>query len=177
VKLVLIALLVLASACSRPKTSGEAASASQVRIETSGAPYALHLDKGSITFCDMRGGRKVTLPNGVESRSDVECPKIEEPNTACSGIGPDVEVRAQLPEPNDIVDAGARSFPLQGRVHDCASEGPLIVIATAAQVIVIQAEKGTVRKISDSGGERVAAGAGWVAWTQDRIIRVERLPP
>jgi hypothetical protein len=165
-----LTLAVLISACSHSRQSG-------ARIEAASEPFALHLDASSISFCDDRGGWKAALPNGSPSPSNTPCPKPEEPNVSCSGTISDVEVRAPLSSPDDIVDAGARSFPLTGRVHDCAAEGAVLAVVTAHQVVAIRTDQGTSTTVSDSGGERVAVGSGWIAWTQGHLIRVERLGP
>jgi len=109
-----------------------------------------------------------------ESSLERNCAKIEEPNTACSGLALDVAVRASLSEPNDTVDVGGSSFPLRGRVHDCSAEGKVLAVVTGSAVILIDTAKGTATEVSQQGGDRVTLGSGWIAWT-DRS-KVHGLP-
>jgi hypothetical protein len=71
-------------------------------------------ENNALSFCDKRGGRRVDLRTGQATAIERTCPKSDEPNTSCSGLGLDVSVRGPLSEPSDIVDIGAISFPLKG---------------------------------------------------------------
>ena len=140
-----------------------------------GDPYSLRLVDGVLDFCDSRGGREVNLKTGQEASKDQNCASKEEPNTACTALGLDVEVRSPQSEPNDIVDVGGSSFPLNGRVHDCAGEGQLLAIVTASSTVVLDTAKSATTQVSSNGGDRVAVGGGWVAWTTGSNLHAKSL--
>jgi|SRR5450432_3045544 hypothetical protein len=152
-----------ASAAPAAKASSTA-TASQLGINAEGEPYGLRFEDGALVFCDTRGGRRLDLKTGQSAAADLNCKK-NEPDTACSSVTPNVSVRAPLSEPNDLVDVDGFSFPLTGRVHDCAAEGKTIAIVTASSVVMIDAANGAMIKINSQGGDRVAIDSGWVAWT------------
>jgi hypothetical protein len=143
-------------------------------LAADGEPYALRLEGSFLTFCDERGRHQVDLTTGHEAALDQTCPTKQPPNTACVSLGLDVAVRASFSAPNDFVDVGAVSFPLEGRVHDCAANGKRLAIVTASVVVVLDTAQNTVKEISRPGGERVAIGSGWVAWTQGPKVRAAR---
>lgn len=172
----LFGALLLTAACSRAnQTSSQGTvQAAKVSAASQGKPfsvaaegeaYGLHVTPDSLIFCDKRGGRSLSLLDARESRLERNCAKIEEPNTACSGLALDVAVRASLSEPNDTVDVGGSSFPLRGRVHDCSAEGKALAVVTGSAVILIDTAKGTAIDVSQQGGDRVTLGSGWIAWT------------
>ena len=169
---------ILASSCKRTQEESRVSAPSQpepakvgtitpkeFNLVATGNPYGLHLADGVLDFCDSRGGRELNLKTGQETNKDRSCASKEEPNTACSGVGTDVEVRAPLSEPNDIVDVGGSSFPLNGRVHDCAGDAKFLAIVTTSTTVVIDTAKSAITQVSSQGGDRVAIGDGWVAWS------------
>lgn len=161
-----------------PQSEPAAASTStpkEFNIATVGNPYNLRLANGGLDFCDSRGGRELNLKTGQEINQDQSCAPKEEPNTACSGLGLDVEVRAPMSEPNDIVDIGGASFPLKGRVHDCAGDGKLLAIVTTTATVVIDNAKSATTELNPQGGDRVAIGGGWVAWAAGTDLHVRPL--
>jgi len=179
----LFAALLLTSACSRAnQTTGQgtvpaasarvASQAKPFSVTAEGEAYSLHFAPDYLTFCDKRGGRSLRLLDARENRLDRNCAKIEEPNTACSGLVLDVAVRAPLSEPNEIVDVGGFSFPLKGRVHDCSADGKALAVATGSAVILIDTAKGTATEVSQLGGDRVTLGSGWIAWTDGSKVHV-----
>jgi hypothetical protein len=143
------------------------------RISTQGEPYAFALSASRLTFCDSRGSRSLDLRTGAEGWGSGSCPANEEANTSCSGLGDAVSVRAPVGEPNDIVDAGAFSFPMNGRVHDCADNGDFIVVATGSRLVLIDTAKGRAKDVSATGGEHVAIGPGWIARAAGTTVHVE----
>ena len=82
----------------------------------------LRVDDGAISYCDKRGGRKLDATTGQDVAFERTCTKDGEANTACSGLPLDVTVSTPKRGPNDVVDVKGKSFPLEGRVHDCAAD-------------------------------------------------------
>jgi hypothetical protein len=160
-----VLVVLLAGSCSQ---SHDAA-----YVSTQGEPYALALSASALTYCDSRGPRSLDLRTGAEGPGSGTCPVKQEANTSCSGLGDTVTVRAPLSEPNDILDAGASSFPMNGRVQDCAGNGNLIIVATGSRVVLIDTAKGTAKDVSPVGAERVAIGSGLVAWTRGSTVHVK----
>jgi len=142
-----------------------------VAVSAEGAPFALSLRDGVLSFCDKRGGRRVDLKTGKDTASDQPCAAPTEANTACSGLSMDVVVRSPSSEPNDTVEVGGNLVPLDGRVHDCVADGKSLGIATASKVVVVDAASGAKSVVSEAGADRVAVGSGWVAWSQDDKVR------
>jgi hypothetical protein len=146
----------------------------EARVITKGEPYAFVLAGGVLGFCDQRGGRQVDLETGQDTAAARACGKIDEANPACSGLGLDVAVRSPHDEPNDIVDVDAQSFPLRGRAHDCAADGRVLALATASEVLLIDTARGAAKKLDAQGGDRVAIGSGWIAWSTGSALRAAR---
>lgn len=184
-------LLVLATAaCSRsperstPASSSTAPSsttttASQpVRTELTaraeGDPFGLRVEGGTISFCDKRGGRKLDTTSGRDAAFERPCAKDVEANTACSGLPLDVAVSTPSLGPNDMVDVKGKSFPLEGRVHDCAADGQVLAIVTGTAVVLVETTKDKAEVIDHQGGDRVAVGPGWVAWSRGPIVRARK---
>ena len=153
---------------------GVGAARAEARVTTKGEPYALRLTSGVLGFCDQRGGRQVDLETGQDTAAARACGKIDEANTACSGLGLEVTVRSPHDEPNDIVDVDGRSFPLRGRAHDCAADGKVLAIATASEVLLIDTTRGAAKKLDSQGGDRVAIGSGWIVWSMGSDLRAAR---
>lgn len=143
---------------------------------TEGQPFALNIERGTVKFCDNRGRRLLDLATGQQSALQEPCPPATEANTACSGLPLDITVRAPLSEPNDIVDVNSASFPLNGKVHDCAADGKWIAIATASRVVLIDVAAGKMRELSPEGGDRVIIGSGWVVWCDGTNLLTARIP-
>ncbi|MCC6365482.1 MAG: hypothetical protein IT165_18365 [Bryobacterales bacterium] len=172
-KLAILLLALLTPSCAR---HGPSQASAKAAATAQGEPYALSLQDGVLTFCDNRGARKLDLKTNREAASSAVCSRSE-PNAACSGLPLDVEVRTPLNEPNDIVDLGAASFPLKGRVHDCSASGKLLAVVTGSQVVLIDAAKGSASEISPHGGGRIAIGSGWLAWADASKIHAESVLP
>jgi hypothetical protein len=187
--LIWLPLLIIASSCNRAKEQPQGGGATQpatpsaapiaatkeYNVTAQGEPYNLRFAGGALDFCDTRGGRELNLKTGEEISKDRTCTPKDEPNTACSGLSLDVEVRSPQSEPNDIVDVGGSSFPLNGRVHDCAADGKSLAVITASTTALIDTAKETTTQISPSGGDRVVLGSGWVAWTAGSNIHASVL--
>jgi len=175
-RLVLL-LAVLAGACSTRKSSEEAVKtpvATQFAAE--GMVQNLRFEGSMLFFCDARGAHGVDLKTGRATGNPPPCPASEEPNTACSSLNLGVSVRAPLSEPNDIVDLGAASFPLRGRVHDCRADGNRLAIGTGSSVVLIDAAKSSMKEIASKGSDRVAVTDGWIAWTDGSSVRLAPIP-
>lgn len=181
---VLCAALV-ACACTRPKPAANRSAVissksipSAVNRETFtlvavGEPYDLQIAEKFLTFCDTRGQRRVELTTGKDEPGRNPCSR-QDPDPACSKQH-DVSVRSPLSQPNDILDFGAQSLPMKGRVHDCAGDGKVVAVVTGASVNVIDLPNAVSNEISQEGGERVAVGDGWVVWTNGSNIHGARL--
>lgn len=165
IRLALALLLLLFASCSERK-------AQPFEIPVQGEAHNLRFEAGLLTFCDGRGARKVDLKTAQDSASDRVCPKPAEANTACSGLKLDVSVRSPASEANDIVDVNGASYPLNGRVHDCAADGGLLIVVTASGASLIDTAKGVAKELSQQGGDRVAVGSGWAAWTEGARMRL-----
>ncbi|MEP6534935.1 MAG: hypothetical protein ABJF23_06445 [Bryobacteraceae bacterium] len=172
-KLVPAIVLLAAASCSEQKP----AAPKEFSVAVQGEAYGLRFENGLLNFCDGRGGRKVDLKTAQDSPSERVCPKPSEANTACSGLPLDVTVRSPAAEANDIVDIGGTSFPLKGRVHDCAADGKKLIVVTASQAVLIDAAKDVSQELSPQGGDRAAVGARWAAWTEGARVRLAPLHP
>ena len=163
------------AASSTASTSASAPAASHaVDLSTQGEPYALRLVDGALFFCDTRGAHRVDLSNGKEESKQSSCPKKEDPDPACS-MQHDVSVRSSLSQPDDIVELGVESITLKGRVHDCSADGKLLGVVTASTVTVIDTAKESSTEVSQTGGDRVTLGSGWIAWTSGSTVHALKL--
>jgi hypothetical protein len=152
-----------------------AASPAPAPVRTDGEPFGLHLENGGIlTFCANRGGRQLDLTTGRETALDQACPSRKEPNTACAHLKLDVAVSSPLSEPNDRLDIEGRFMRLKGRLNDCAADGNVLVVAKDASVVLVDAAQETTKEINRQGGDRVAIGSGWVAWSRLSLTRNKR---
>ncbi len=138
---------------------------------TQGEPHHLHLDGDTLSYCDKRGARAIDLQASRDAARAGTCPAAEEPNAACSQLGIDVEVRAPLSAPDDILDVGGISIPLKGRVHDCAVDGTLMAIATGSRVNLVDVASAMMITIDRAGGERIVVGPNWIVWSAERGLR------
>jgi hypothetical protein len=152
-------------AATSSKSAASSTAPTRVHANSEGEPFALRFETGLLDFCDNKGSKKLDLKTGQTTGGDFVCNK-EEPNSACSGFPLDISVRSPMSEPNDVVDVGGSSFPIHGRVHDCAVDGKNIAIVTASTVRFIDVATDKAVEVSPHGGERVAIGLGWVAWTE-----------
>lgn len=180
-------LIVAAASCSRGKDeakSGEpppaAAPATQaaapsspkgeVTIATEGPAFGLRMEGASLIYCDKRGARKLDLASGQESAGSATCGAPEEANAACTGLaGLDVSVRA--PGGDDIVDVEGQSFPMKGKLQDCAALGKRVLVASSGSILLIDADKSVSKDVAPGGADRVAIGQGWVAWADGVKLR------
>ena len=173
----LLLVAVLAAACSHRKPLSDASKApAAVQIAARGMVESLRLQGARLFFCDAQGAHGVDLKTGVVTGKAPPCPAAQEPNAACGGLKMDVTVRAPLSEPNDIVDLAGSSFPLQGRVHDCKEAGDRLAIITGSTVVLIDAAKNTSKEIALQGGDRVAVGDNWMAWTNGSSVHAATIP-
>ena len=156
--------------CSTAKQAGDPAPA-RLRTNSTGEPYGLRFEDGALAFCDSQGGRRLDLKTGQAAVAQIECKK-EEANTACSGLSLDVTVSAPSAEPNDVVDVGGSSFPMKGRVHDCATDGKALAVVTNSRVVLIRPANGTSVEVNAEGGDRVAINSRWVAWADGSSVNV-----
>lgn len=173
------ALIILASAlawaCSTKGPPERAAKPPAVlQFAAEGTIQNLRFDGGALLFCDGRGSHRVDLKAGAAAGDGSPCP-AQEANAGCGVPNLDVSVRSPLSEPNDIVDLKAFSFPLSGRVHDCAAASNHLVVGTGSAVFLIDTAQNTMRTISHDGSDRVAATQDWMAWTEGASIRLARV--
>ncbi len=156
----------------RPYKAASAPARTEFIIATDGDPFGLRLESGTLAFCDKRGEWKLDLETGLQAALARTCPNDDQPNTACGGLGLDVDVRGPLSEPNDIVDVDGWSVALKGRVHDCAADGDVLAIVTGSSVILVNVANRTSKEINREGGDCVTIGSGWVAWSRGSSLRV-----
>jgi hypothetical protein len=141
-------------------------------VTTQGAPHALRFEAGAFLFCDGRGGNRLDLGTRRSALDIAACPARVEPNTACDGLPIDVTVRAPPSEPNDIVDVGGWSAPMNGHVRDCAASGKTLAVASGSAVALVDTAHEAIRVLSHEGADRVGIGAGWVAWSRGARIEL-----
>lgn len=146
----------------------------ELTVRAEGEPFGLRIEHGTISFCDKRGGRKLDATTGQDVAFGRPCSKDGEASTACAGLPLDVAVSTPDRGPNDVVDAKGKSFPLEGRVHDCAADGQVLAMVTGAAVVLIDTTKDKTDVIDHQGGDRVAVGPGWVAWSQGSAVHARR---
>lgn len=138
---------------------------------TRGEAFALSINSGTLKFCDTSGPHEADLRSAIVTAAKGSCPVKAEANSACSGIQGDPTVRSTPNQPNETIDAGGRSYPLQGRVQDCVADGSKLAIATNSTVLWLDSTEAGIHVIKESAGDRVAIGSGWLAWTTaDRIF-------
>lgn len=164
--------LLAMTACSRRSAPAPTTTAAQLdhgEVKANGSAYGLSVDD-AISYCDDRGGRKINPKTGEDVRVDRACAKAEG-NAACGGLSIALTVRMPGLGPDDVVEAPDYSFPLVGHVHDCATDEKTIAVVTHTQVSLLDAASGKAKVIDEEGGERIAIGPGWVAWSDGAIVR------
>jgi hypothetical protein len=169
-----VLLAALTVACSTKQSPRESARPPVAwQFTTVGTAQTLRFDSTSLLFCNGGGLHRVELKSGMAASLDSPCPPAPEPDTACASFEGDIAVRAPLSEPNDIVDLGASSFPLRGRVQDCAAAADrYVAIATGSAVILIDRARNSMREVAGRGAERVAVTAGWIAWAEESTVHL-----
>lgn len=170
----LLALLTVSCSRPQPERAAPAAAASpakkDVQVPVQGEVHALRFENGALLFCDGRGALRVDLKSGDVAAASHTCAKTE-PNTACAGLGVEVAVRSPRGAPDDIVDAGGTSFPVEGHVRDCGAEERAIGVVTGAGLLLIDLTTEKTKLLSERARERVALGSGWIAWTEGAMLR------
>jgi hypothetical protein len=170
--------LVLAASCSasgpRANEARPAQTAAQgpartplneIRVRANGRPYAMRFEQGALAFCDAAGGHLVDVKTGqAAAAASLECTR-DEPNIGCGGSSLDIDVRSPSSEPSDIVDVDGESYPLKGRVHDCAVFDKTVGLATSSNVVLIDTANTSIRQIDTHGADRLALSADWIAWS------------
>jgi hypothetical protein len=174
-------LLIALTACSRPAGQSEGltttvstAPAKTTDVSTVGTPYDLRLDGAAVSFCDSRGARKIDLASGSESASALTCTRDAGGNTACDGLPFSVEVRTPDLGPNDVIDTAGQTYPLDGRVQDCAASGQILGVVTGSTVVLIDTNSDKLKVIDHAGGNRVAISADWIAWSDNSSVHVRK---
>jgi len=163
------------SISSSPSTSAAIPPPTSYKAATTGAPYGLRVEGGVVSFCDGSGARRLDPATGKVGAFERTCLKDAEPNTTCSGSTLDVTVRTPNLGPDDVIDVGGASFPLEGRVHDCALDGTALAVVTGSEVVLIDTAKDDETKVIDhGGGDFVSIGSSWVAWTQGSTLQFRR---
>lgn len=147
----------------------------RLELRTDGDPSGLRFVGGAFGFCDKRGGHVVDLATGAVRPEARDCGVAAEANTACDGVPGDVVVEAPQTVPNDRLDIGGWTVPLEGRVQDCAGDAAAIVAATAAEVRLVVIARHATRVVDKHGADRVAIGPDAVAWARgSRIVVIPR---
>jgi hypothetical protein len=172
----------IASAVSSRRTAsaGDAASVTasarrEFRVTAKGFPFALRVEGDVVSFCDERGARRIDLETGQDTAADSPCPKDGESNMGCGEVAGVDDVRTPNLGPIDIVDlSSGMSAPLEGRVHDCASDGKTIIVGTGVDVVLIDPWTGHTTTVAHDGSDRVAIGPHWVAWIEGKNVRAKR---
>jgi hypothetical protein len=139
--------------------------------QSTGPARALRLADNELSFCDARGAERWDLRSGRISPARHSCGTRDEPNTACASLPLQVDVRSPMGGTDDIVDVGNVSVPLTGRVHDCSADGKTLAIVTGSS---INAETGNSHPVAKKGGDRIAIGSGWIAWTDGSTLHAVR---
>ncbi len=155
-----LAWLLLAACSQQPRTE----KAARDFLAAASEPYALRLEPNALLFCDSRGARRIDLTRGEETAASFTCAVPDEPNTACAGISDQISVRTPPGSSTDIIDANGISIPVNGKVHDCAGLGDILLAGTAAEVLLLDTKNNTRQTIAGSGADRVAINPAWVAW-------------
>ena len=148
----------------------------QLSSVVAGEPTGLAVVDGVLGYCEARGGRAIDLRNGRRTNPDRTCPVERAPNTTCQGLERELAVRPSAAEGVDMLELDGRAFNVGGRVRDCAADGDTIAVATDRSVVVIDTASARSRQVrSDSGGDRVAIGSGWIAWSKGSELSAEPL--
>lgn len=106
------------------------------------------------------------LSSGKDSAASFTCGTPDEPNVACSGIDEKISVRTPEGGPNDVVDSDGFSFPLEGKVHDCAGTGTLVLVAAGSEVLLLETASRSRRRVHPGSADRVAIAEGWIGWAE-----------
>ena len=140
----------------------------------SGKPFDLKV-ADTVTYCDDHGAWTYDTVRDTSVHSDRTCPAEEDPDVSCSCGGKGVRVRNPGLGSTDTVDTDDGSFPLSGRVRDCACVGKTLYIAVAdkGDIFVIAGEK-KPRLVAHAAAERLAASSSWIAWTDGKKVHATR---
>jgi hypothetical protein len=179
-RLLSLCALLLATSCHRAGSEAladaGASSTTSASVPTgpmsataTGEPYGLRVEGDAVSFCDARGGRRLEGV-GKDVALTRPCARDGESNITCDTKGLDVEVSTPHGGPNDLVDVNGNRFPLQGRVHDCAADAKTLAIVTGSTVVLIDTATGKTETVDRAGGDRVAIGKGWIAWSQGSTV-------
>ena len=151
--------------CSCSDSAKPIALANSFEAPTLGEAFALTIIGNTLSFCANSGGHEVNLQTGKVLPRNETCPAKLEANTACSGLPADPSVRSTPNQPDEIIDFNGRSYPLQGRVQDCVSNGSRLAIATNATVLWLDSSESGTHIVQQSGADRIAISGTWIAWT------------
>lgn len=130
----------------------------------------MRFEQNALAFCDAAGGHLVDLKTGqAAAAASLGCWR-KEPNVGCGGSSLDVDVRSPSSEPADIVDVDGESYPLKGRVRDCAVFDKALGLATSSNVVLIDTANTSIRQADAHGADRLALSADWIAWSSGSNI-------
>ena len=138
-------------------------------VKTSGPAYDVRLLLQSVTYCDGTGAHTFSLEDDKVLASHNTCTSSEK-HSGCPDSPLDVTVRTPDMGPIDIIDADGSSYPLKGRVHDCAILGTSIIASTGSNVVFIDTTKQSIKELSAKGGDRVAISPEALAWTDQNAL-------
>jgi len=148
----------------------------QLAFVVQGEPTGLEIRSGVLAYCEARGGRTIDLRNGRRQSPERACPDPTPPNPSCAGLERELHVRPAGAAGVDMVEFGGRAFNVGGRVQDCAVDGDTIAVVTDRSVVAIDAAGARTLSVrTDSGGQRVALGSGWIAWSNGSELNGEPL--
>ena len=162
--------------CSCTDSAKPIALANSFEATTLGEAFGLALSGNTLNFCDNGGGHEANLQTGKVVPRNYNCPAKLEANTACSGLPADPSVRSTPNQPDEIIDLNGRSYPLQGRVQDCVSNGSRLAIATNATVLWLDSSESGTHIVHQSGADRIALSGTWIAWTAGNRILAKAIP-
>ncbi len=137
-----------------------------------GKPFDLKVGDLAITYCDDNGAWRYDTVTDTSIHVDRTCPPEEDADTACGCGGAKVKVRNPGLGPSDVVDTDDGSYPLPGRVHDCACLGQTIYVATDMGDIFALAHVQKPRLIAHAKAQRIAVSPKWIAWTDGKKVSV-----
>lgn len=176
-RLALASPAILALVGAAPAAGRDRQAPGTLTLRLKAAPTHLVFADGALRFCE--GGRARIAADG-RVRDDApaaRCATPDEPNAACSGVVPEIDVRAPAGGADDILDWEAWSLPMTGRVHACAAAGRTAVIATGSRVVLARLDGQSATVLARHGADRVAIAPEAVAWAHGRAIVLKAGPP
>lgn len=144
-----------------------AAPGSVLSIVPTGRMSGLSLEPEAVSYCDSRGGRMWNPATGAVEPQERKCPvpKDESRNSDCGEIEIVADIRAPGGNDDTIYFKGAPTVNLHGRIHDCAYDSGVLLVATGQEIVAIDVKTGHRDVRNKDGGGQVAINAAWLAWS------------